>query len=77
MVCMDNEFLTTKEVSEMLQCSDVHVTKLVKRGHFPGTRKMDPTRKNSALRIPRQAVELFMQSQIVTPEIQTEVSPEN
>lgn len=66
---MSDDELTTTEVMAMLKVARVTVTELVKRGHFPGTRKMDPTRINSPLRIPRQAVESFMQSQIITPEM--------
>jgi excisionase family DNA binding protein len=64
---MPEEYLTTKEAAEMLGCSIVHVTRLVKQGYFPGTRKFNPLRRNSGLRIPRQAVEAFLEKQVVTP----------
>jgi excisionase family DNA binding protein len=69
---MADDYLTTKEVSEILGCSNVHVTRLVKQGYFPGTRKFNPARKNSGLRIPREAVDAFVKAQVVTPEDQPE-----
>ena len=65
---MSDEMLTTKEVAGLLLVSQSFVPVLVRRGHFPGARKLDPTRKNSHLRIPRQEVEDYLKSQIVTPE---------
>lgn len=70
---MTDEYLTTKEVSEKLGCSIVHVTRLVKQGCFPGTRKFNPARKNSGLRIPREAVDAFIQAQVVSPESQAKI----
>lgn len=64
---MSEQYLTTKEVAEKLGCSIVHVTRLVKQGLFPGTRKFNPTRKNSALSIPTDAVDAFIASQVITP----------
>jgi hypothetical protein len=66
---MDNELLTTKQVSEILNCSIMTVTKLVKRGHFPGARKFDPTRKNSPLSIPRDEVVAYQEKQLVSPKL--------
>ena len=51
----------------MLNCSTMTVTKLVKRGHFPGARKFDPTRKNSPLKIPRAEVLAYQEKQLVSP----------
>ena len=65
---MSDEYLTTEQTAVYLGCSPATVTRLVRRGHFPGTRKMDPTRRNSGLRIPREAVENFRKLQVVTPE---------
>ena len=65
----ENELLTTKEAAVLIGCHYATVPDLVKRGHFPNARKLDPTRKNSPLRIPRQDVENFVKSQLVTPEI--------
>jgi excisionase family DNA binding protein len=69
---MTDEYLTSEEVAKILDCSSVTVQRMVKRGHFPGTRKLDPTRKNSGLRIPRQAVDEFLKAQVVTPEKENE-----
>jgi predicted DNA-binding transcriptional regulator AlpA len=65
---MTNEYLTTKQVAEIIGCSVVHVTRLVKQGSFPGTRKFNPARKNSALSIPKVSVDAFVQAQVITPE---------
>jgi predicted DNA-binding transcriptional regulator AlpA len=64
---MSQDELTTTETMNILRVSRATVTELVKRGHFPGARKMDPTRINSPLRIPRAEVEKFIASQIITP----------
>lgn len=64
---MTDEDLTTKEVAEILKCTTMTVTEFVKRGHFPGARKMDPTRRNSPLRIPRAEVLAYQEKQLVSP----------
>jgi excisionase family DNA binding protein len=64
---MPNEDMTTKEVAEVLKCSVMTVTKLVKRGHFPGARKFDPTRRNSPLSIPRAEVLAYQEKQLISP----------
>jgi excisionase family DNA binding protein len=64
----NGSYLTTEQVAEILNVSSVTIQRMVARGHFPGTYKKDPTRKNSGFRIPRSAVEAFRQRQIVTPE---------
>jgi hypothetical protein len=64
---MSGENLSTEEVARILECIPTYVTLLVKRGHFPGTYKFDPTRKNSVLSIPKIAVEEFIKSQVVSP----------
>jgi excisionase family DNA binding protein len=64
---MPDELLTTKEVAELMRVSQSWIPVLVRRGHFPGARKLDPTRINSPLRIPRAEVEKFIASQIITP----------
>lgn len=64
---MTDDLLTTAEVAEMLKCSVRTVNNYVTRGHFPNARKMDPTRENSPLRIPRADVLAFQESQRVKP----------
>jgi excisionase family DNA binding protein len=71
---MDEEYLSTEQVAELLKCSTVSVQRYIARGHFPGTQKMDPTRKNSGFRIPRAAVDNFRKLQVVTPVIQPDQS---
>ena len=63
----ETEYLTTKQVAKMLGCHFITVAKLIKRGRFPGARKFDPQARTSPYRIPREAVEAFMKSQVVTP----------
>ena len=65
---MPENMLTTKEVSEMLKVSQCYIPVLVRRGHFPGARKLDPTRRNSHLRIPLQDVMDYLKFQIVIPD---------
>ena len=61
-------YLTTEQAAEMLKVSTVTVQRMVARGHFPGTYKKDPTRKNSGFQIPLSAVEAFQKLQMVMPE---------
>jgi hypothetical protein len=64
---MSQELLTSTEAAEILHCTPEYITILVKRGHFPGARKMDPTRRNSPLRIPREDVIAYQEKQLVSP----------
>jgi len=64
---MTEDLLNTAQVAEMLNCSVRTVNNYVLRGHFPNARKMDPTRENSPLRIPRSDVLAFQESQRVKP----------
>lgn len=64
---MNDELMSTKEIAEALKCTQVYVTLLVKRGHFPGARKLDPTRLNSPLRIPRSEFLSYQEKQLVSP----------
>jgi excisionase family DNA binding protein len=67
---MNNDLLTSKEVAAMLKCTPATVATLVKQGAFPGATKVSPYLLKSHLRIPREAVEKFMQSKLITPEPQ-------
>jgi len=58
--------LTVIQVTEILHCSHAYVSILVKRGHFPGARKMDPSRRNSPYRIPRKDIEAYLKAQLVS-----------
>ena len=60
-----DEIITTKKAAEILACTPEYVTILAKRGHFPGARKMDTTRRNSPLRIPRAEVLAYQEKQLV------------
>ena len=64
----ENDFLTAKEVAALVGCHYATIPDLVKRGHFPGARKLDPTKRNSPYKIPRQAVEAYLKFQVVTPD---------
>ena len=64
---MDEEYLSSMEVAKILGCSKSYVTILVKQGFFPGTKKLNPSRLTSPLRIPRKAVEKYQEMQIVSP----------
>ena len=67
---MITNYLTSKQAAELLGCSTMTITRLVKDGRFPGARKLNAAKKGSPLRIPRIAVEEYLKSQIVTPEIE-------
>jgi predicted DNA-binding transcriptional regulator AlpA len=62
---MTSDLLTTSQVAELLGCSVRAVVKYTQRGHFPNARKMDPTKKNSPLRIPRADVEKYQKLQLI------------
>jgi len=64
---MSSENLSTKEVAKILECTPTYVTLLVKRGHFPGARKLDPTRRTSPIRIPRAEVVAYQEKQLISP----------
>jgi excisionase family DNA binding protein len=64
---MIEDLLTTKEVAEILRCTPTYVTLLVKRGHFPGARKLDSQLRTSPLRIPRADVITYQEKQLVSP----------
>jgi predicted transcriptional regulator len=70
---MTEDYLSTKEVAEILGVTTMTVSRYVKKGFFPGTKKNDPTTENSPFRIPRAAVEKFQESQVISPE--KEVQP--
>ena len=60
---MPNDILSTAQVAEILQCSEKTVNNLFNRGHFPNAYKLDPTRSNSPLRIPRSDVLAYQERQ--------------
>jgi excisionase family DNA binding protein len=63
----ENEWLKVKEVAELLDVHPATVSSWVADGLFPGAIKLNPTRKNSHYRIPRQAFDAYVQSQVVKP----------
>jgi len=62
---MTSDFLTTSQVADLLGCSVRAVVKYAQLGHFPNARKMDPTKKNSPLRIPRADVVRYQKLQVI------------
>jgi len=64
---MQSDYITTKDVAEVLGCSVMTVTKLIKRGHFPGARKIDASRVNSPIRIPRADLVAYQEKQLISP----------
>jgi len=62
---MTDDLLTTAQCAELLGCSVRAVVNYAKRGHFPHARKMDPTKRNSPLRIPRTDVLAFQKRQVL------------
>jgi hypothetical protein len=63
----DIEYIHSDEAMAILKISSATLTRIIKRGHLPGTRKLDPTRKNSKLLIPRPSVEAFLAAQDISP----------
>lgn len=59
---MGTDKLRVSEVAGVLGISQNAVRDLIKRGHFPGAHKIDPTRKSVYL-IPRQDLEKFLRRQ--------------
>ena len=55
------QYLSVREVAEILQVSNRTVINLIERGRFPGAHKIDQLAKNSPYRIPRQAVKPFLE----------------
>lgn len=53
---MELDLIRITEAAQMLQVSKQTVRNMIDRGHFPGAKKMDPTRRNSPYRIPRAEV---------------------
>ena len=54
------KYLTTKEIADQLQVTERTVTNLIRRGYFPGARKIDPRRLNSPYRIPESEFKNFL-----------------
>jgi len=63
----ENDWLTSREVAEILQCHFTTVAKLAKQGAFPGAKKFNPNGRTSPLRIPREDVIAFQKSQLISP----------
>ncbi len=55
----NNSLLTVTQVAELLQVSNRTVRNLIKRGHFPQARKIDPSRWRSSWRIPQEDVNSY------------------
>lgn len=68
----DIEYIHSDKAMEILKVSSATLTRLIQRGHLPGTRKLDPTRKNSKLLIPRPAVDALRAAQVISPEKEKE-----
>lgn len=58
---MQKEFLKVSEVAKILGVSRVTVHRLLKRGHFPGAYKVDPTWSRSHVIIPKSDVDAFLE----------------
>ena len=67
----DNEYINTLEVSQMLKCSRAYITLLVRRGHFPSAMKLDPTRRNSPMRILRSDVLAYQEKQLLSNSVKS------
>jgi len=54
---MNEKMIRVKAAAQMLQVSPATIRNMIDRGHFPGARKIDPSRPNSPYRIPRSEVQ--------------------
>lgn len=61
----DTKYLTSKQAADLIGCHWATIGDLVKRGHFPNARKLDPTKRNSPYRLPLDEVEKFIKTQYV------------
>lgn len=57
-----DEFYKVNEVAALLKVTPKTVHNLIERGHFPGAYKIDPTRRNSHVRIPKVEVQRYIQA---------------
>ena len=64
---MPEEYYTINEVAEILEINPRTVSLYIQRGHFPNAYRLDPTRKKSPYRIPKQDVKNFVQKQRESP----------
>lgn len=53
---MTNELIRIKEAAEILECSPQTIRNMIARGTINGAQKIDPTLKNSPLRIPKNEI---------------------
>jgi excisionase family DNA binding protein len=59
---MRNDICSVSQVAEILGVSRYTVHNFIKRGHFPGAYKLDPTRKSQYV-IPKKDVDRFVKIQ--------------
>lgn len=50
------DLIRIKDAAKMLQVSPATIRNMIDRGKFPGAVKIDPSRRNSPYRIPRQEI---------------------
>ena len=62
-----SDMISTKQAAALLGVSPHTIILYVQRGHFPGAYKLDPTRRNSPIRIPLEAVQRFTELQRQPP----------
>ena len=56
---MNSDYLTTKQIAEILGVTPATVVHWIDLGHFPHAKKLNPHLRNSPLRVPRADVESF------------------
>lgn len=54
-------FLSTAEVAQRLGCDPSTVIRYIEDGDLPGSFKMNPKKKNSPYKVPKSAVERYLQ----------------
>lgn len=58
---MKNQWIRVSKAAQLLQVTPATVRNLIDRGHFPGASKIDPTRRNSPIRIPQSEIDQYLQ----------------
>lgn len=58
-----SEFLTVQEASSILQVSPRTIQTWIVEGHITNVHKLNPAKRNSPYRIPRQTIDDFIRNQ--------------
>lgn len=54
------KMIRVSEAARQLQVTPATIRNMIERGHFPGATKIDPTLRNSPLRIPEDEIKAYI-----------------